>query len=99
MKMRSLVGFATWSELGRSLARPCSDDGFGAFLPMDTKICPVSWIEMKVGGLALASGGGAFAGGRSMRIEVVARGATTMKMISSTSMTSTNGVTFMSLFW
>ena len=39
------------------------------------------------------------AGGRSTAIDTVARGAATMKMISSTSITSTNGVTLMSLFW
>src|SRR5690606_12510337 len=42
--------------------------------------------------------GGGTAGGRSSRIDTVAIGAATMKMISSTSMMSTNGVTLMSAF-
>jgi hypothetical protein len=48
-----------------------------------------------VGGL----GGGPLlgsAGGKSSLIEIVATGAATMKMIRSTSMTSTKGVTFIS---
>ena len=64
-----------------------------------TKIAPVFWIEMKTGFLGLGSLGlGGTAGGRSSAIETVAIGAATMKMISSTSMMSTNGVTLISLF-
>src|SRR5471030_486373 len=55
-------------------------------------------MEMNVGGLSCWPGGGGVAGGRSRRMDTVARGATTMKMINSTSITSTKGVTFMSLF-
>ncbi len=47
-------------------------------------------------GFSLSAGG--VAGGRSRRIETVAIGAATMKMISRTSMMSTNGVTLMSAF-
>ena len=39
------------------------------------------------------------AGGRSSLIDTVAAGMATMKMMRSTSITSTNGVTLMSLFW
>src|ERR1022692_236508 len=54
-------------------------------------------MEMNVGGLSCWPGGGGVAGGRSRRMDTVASGATTMKMIKSTSITSTKGVTFMSL--
>jgi hypothetical protein len=49
-------------------------------------------------GFGGASCGGATAGGRSTSIDTVARGAATMKMMSKTSITSTNGVTLISLF-
>jgi hypothetical protein len=39
------------------------------------------------------------AGGRSILIAVVASGIETMKMIKSTSITSTKGVTLISAFW
>ncbi len=54
-------------------------------------------MEMNTG-LVLISFGGA-AGGRSTLIATVAAGIETMKMINSTSITSTNGVTLMSEFW
>src|SRR5665213_4590219 len=98
MKIRSLRGLATPREAGRSVARAAIDEGRMSDLPNETKIWPLSWMEMKVGGFSCALGGGGVAGGRSMRMETVARGATTMKMIKSTSITSTKGVTFMSLF-
>jgi len=54
---------------------------------------------MSVGSSTLAPGGGGIAGGRSSLIDTVAAGIDTMKMIRSTSITSTKGVTLMSLFW
>ncbi|MNS81060.1 hypothetical protein D3C72_1147610 [compost metagenome] len=62
------------------------------------KMLPDSWIVMYTGSLGLSVGDGGVAGGRSSLIDTVARGAATMKMISSTSMMSTNGVTLMSAF-
>ncbi|MNL74471.1 hypothetical protein D3C87_2001150 [compost metagenome] len=57
---------------------------------------PEFWIEISTGGLG---GTSTFrAGGMSSLIEVVAIGTATMKMISSTSRMSTNGVTLMSAF-
>src|ERR1700730_12177466 len=60
----------------------------------ETNSSPSLAIEMYVGGLDGVVG--AWAGGMSILIDTVASGAVTMKMISSTSITSTNGVTLMS---
>src|SRR5262245_2533297 len=60
------------------------------------KICPVSCKLTKTG----STGGGVVSGlggGRSSLMFTVASGAATMKMMSSTSITSTNGVTLISL--
>ena len=65
--------------------------------PVPTKMLPDCWMLMMVGGLGLVLLAG-WAGGRSSLMDRVARGAVTMKMISRTSMTSTNGVTLMSEF-
>src|SRR5690606_28316121 len=81
-------------------SRPSSVTSPGTSSPVVTYIAPPSEIEMKVGGGGGGSfGSGGIGGGRSRRIDTVASGAETMKMMSSTSMTSTKGVTLISAFW
>ena len=74
----------------------CSSVLFGP-VANETKMLAVL-VDRDVGRRLRRASSAPCAGGMSILIDTVASGAVTMKMISSTSITSTNGVTLMSAF-